>query len=248
MERNFVRQSTRRAVEAPREQGLHVAVVMDGNGRWAEARGLPRHAGHEAGLRVIEAAPGCGVGVLSLFAFSSDNWQRPATEVHALMRLAARFLHDQAARAATNGVRLNVIGRRDRLPTPVRHAVTFAERTTRAGRALQLRVALDYSARDAILRAARRMSASVATRESFATLLAAVDHGEPAPPVDLFVRTGGEHRLSDFLLWESAYAELRFVDTPWPDFGAVDLADAVSWFRGRTRRFGGLVPRHAHPA
>jgi undecaprenyl diphosphate synthase len=245
-------QSTRRAIDGESDPGLHVALVMDGNGRWAQARGRPRTAGHEAGvdaaLRVIEAAPGCGVSVLSLFAFSSDNWQRPAAEVHTLMGLAARFLHAQTARATSNGVRLNVIGRRDRLPAPVRHAVSFAERSTRGGRRLLVRVALDYSGRDAILRAARRLSPTVTTRESFATLLAAVDHGEPVPPVDLFVRTGGERRLSDFLLWESAYAELLFADTPWPDFGAVDLADAVAWFRRRTRRFGGLEPRHAHPA
>lgn len=246
-------QSTRRAVEArDHDEGLHVALVMDGNGRWAEARGRPRTAGHEAGvaaaLRVIEAAPGCGVSVLSLYAFSSDNWQRPALEVHALMRLAARFLREQTARAASSGVRINVIGRRDRLPAPVRHAVSFAERGTRGGRRLLVRVALDYSGRDAILRAARHMSASVATREAFGTLLASVDHGEPVRPVDLFVRTGGERRLSDFLLWESAYAELHFIDTPWPDFGAVDLADAVTWYRGRTRRFGGLESRRAHPA
>jgi len=245
-------QSTRRAVARWEGDGLHVALVMDGNGRWAEARGRPRSEGHEAGveaaLRVIAAAPGCDVSVLSLFAFSSDNWQRPALEVHSLMRLAARFLREEAAHAVENGVRLSVIGRRDRLPAAVRHAVAFAERATSGGRRLLVRVALDYSARDAILRAARRLPASIATRETFGTLLAAVDHGEPAPPVDLFVRTGGERRLSDFLLWESAYAELCFVDTPWPDFGAVDLADAVSWYRGRTRRFGGLEPRHAHPA
>ena len=231
---------------------LHVAIVMDGNGRWAEAHGCARTAGHEAGveaaLRVIEAAPGCGIDALSLYAFSSDNWQRPASEVHALMGLAARFLREQAARAVESGVRLEVIGRRDRLPAPVRHAIAFAERATQGGRRLRVRVALDYSARDAILRAARRLPATVATHESFGALLASVDRGTPVGPVDLFIRTGGERRLSDFLLWESAYAELYFVDMPWPEFGAVDLAEAVAWFRGRSRRFGGLVPRRAHPA
>jgi undecaprenyl diphosphate synthase len=199
-------------------------------------------------MRVVEAAPDCGIAVLSLYAFSSDNWQRPPDEVHALMGLASRFLREQAARASASGVRLDVIGRRDRLPTAIRHAIAFAERATEGGRRLRVRVALDYSARDAILRAARQMPASLATRESFAALLASVDHGVPVPPVDLFIRTGGERRLSDFLLWESAYAELHFVDMPWPEFGAVDLADAVAWYRGRTRRFGGLAPRHAHPA
>jgi undecaprenyl diphosphate synthase len=249
MEENFVMQSTWRVSQHPAGEGLHVAIVMDGNGRWAEARGCARSRGHEAGvgaaLRVVEAAPDCGIAVLSLYAFSSDNWQRPPDEVHALMGLAARFLRQQAARASASGVRLDVIGRRDRLPTAVRHAVAFAERATEGGRRLRVRVALDYSARDAILRAARQMPAGLATRESFAALLASVDHGGPVPPVDLFIRTGGERRLSDFLLWESAYAELHFVDLPWPDFGAVDLADAVAWYRGRTRRFGGLVPRHA---
>jgi undecaprenyl diphosphate synthase len=245
-------QSTWRVSEHPVDGGLHVAIVMDGNGRWAEARGCARAAGHEAGvgaaLRVVEAAPDCGIAVLSLYAFSSDNWRRPPEEVHALMGLAARFLREQAARASASGVRLDVIGRRDRLPTAVRHAIRFAERATEGGRRLRVRVALDYSARDAILRAARRMPANLASRESFAALLASVDHGGPVPPVDLFIRTGGERRLSDFLLWESAYAELHFVDMPWPEFGAVDLAAAVTWYRGRTRRFGGLVPRHAHPA
>jgi undecaprenyl diphosphate synthase len=168
--------------------------------------------------------------------------------VHTLMGLAARFLREQAARAAETGVQLEVIGRRDRLPGPVRHAIAFAERATDGGRRLHVRVALDYSARDAILRAARRLPSAVGSHESFGALLASVDHGTPVQPVDLFVRTGGERRLSDFLLWESAYAELYFVDMPWPEFGAVDLADAVAWFRSRTRRFGGLTPRHAHPA
>jgi undecaprenyl diphosphate synthase len=248
-EENFVIQSTWQQTQDQVGDGLHVAVVMDGNGRWAEARGAVRTAGHEAGVeaarRVVEAAPDCGISVLSLYAFSSDNWQRPPREVHVLMGLAVRFLREEAARAAANGVRLEVVGRRDRLPTAVRHAVAFAEQATEGGRRLRVRVALDYSARDAILRAARRMPAGPGTRESFAALLASVDHGRPVPPVDLFIRTGGERRLSDFLLWESAYAELHFVDVPWPEFGALDLADAVAWYRGRTRRFGGLVPRHA---
>jgi undecaprenyl diphosphate synthase len=248
VEENFVIQSTWQLSAHPDDGGLHVAIVMDGNGRWAVSRGAARSAGHEAGveaaMRVVEAAPDCGISVLSLYAFSSDNWQRPPDEVRTLMGLAARFLREQAARASVSGVRLDVIGRRDRLPSAVQHAVRFAERATEGGRRLRVRVALDYSARDAILRAARRIPANVATRESFAALLASVDHGAPVPPVDLFIRTGGERRLSDFLLWESAYAELHFVDMPWPEFGAVDLADAVAWYRGRTRRFGGLVPRH----
>jgi undecaprenyl diphosphate synthase len=219
---------------------------MDGNGRWAEARGLPRGAGHRAGAdaatRVVEAAPGCGIGVLTLYAFSSDNWRRPAAEVGTLMSLAATFLREHAARAAQDGVRLRVLGRRDRLPASVRHATMLAERATRGGRRLLLRVALDYSGRDAIVRAARRMPPGPVSHETFGALVAEVDHGEPVPPVDLLVRTGGESRLSDFLLWECAYAELRFLDLAWPAFGPVDLAESVAWFRGRARRFGGVRP------
>lgn len=227
-----------------RADQLHVALIMDGNGRWAEARGLARVAGHVAGadaaLRVVEAAPACGIGVLTLFAFSSDNWQRPAPEVRALMALAARYLRAQASQAAAHGIRVQVIGRRDRLPLALRHAVSGAERATRHGDGLRLRVALDYSARHAILRAAQCLPPGQASLDGFGALLAQVDHGDPVPPVDLLVRTGGECRLSDFLLWESAYAELRFLDRHWPDFGPVDLADAVTWFRSRSRRFGAL--------
>jgi undecaprenyl diphosphate synthase len=226
---------------------------MDGNGRWAQARGLPRAAGHRAGATaatdVVAAAPGCGIGVLTLYAFSSDNWRRPASEVRTLMTLAATFLREQAARARREGVRLEVIGRRDRLPASVRHAVLLAERATRDGERLRLRVALDYSGRGAILRAAHRLPAAGTDESGFGDLVAAVDHGTPVPPVDLLVRTGGEQRLSDFLLWEAAYAELRFVELPWPAFGPVDLADAVAWFRGRARRFGALpAPVQARPA
>jgi undecaprenyl diphosphate synthase len=233
---------------------LHVALIMDGNGRWAEARGRPRAQGHVAGAeaarRVVEAAPACGIGVLTLFAFSSDNWQRPAAEVRGLMALAAKWLLSESERAREHGVRVEVIGRRDRLPVGVRHAVLAAERRTRGAGGLRLRVALDYSARHAIVRAAAAgPPPEFQALEAFGARLAAVDHGAPVPPVDLLVRTGGEHRLSDFLLWESAYAELRFVETPWPEFGPVDLADAVTWFRARNRRFGTIpAARHARPA
>ncbi len=224
--------------------GLHVALVMDGNGRWAERRGLPRVTGHRAGAaaarRVVEAAPHCGIGVLSLYAFSADNWRRPPGEVSALFRLLGTFLRREVLRAEMEGVRVNVVGRRDRLPAALRHAIDDAERRTRGGGRLLLRLAVDYSARDAIRRAAACCAGDEApTREAFAAALAAVDHAEPAPPVDLLVRAGGEQRLSDFLLWESAYAELLFLDTPWPDFGATDLAQAVEAYRRRERRFGG---------
>ena len=229
MATNFEMQST-----------LHTAIIMDGNGRWALARGLPRAAGHRAGVeaarRVVDAAPNCGIGVLTLFAFSSDNWRRDAAEVSALMELLAWFLESQTESAVAAGVRVEVIGRRDRLPGPLAAAISASEAATAGGTKLRLRVALDYSGRDAILAAAGR-----ATELS----RAGIDE-RLGPPVDLLIRTGGERRLSDFLLWESAYAELVFSRVLWPDFGPAELAAAVREFRCRDRRFGGvplLVPR-----
>jgi undecaprenyl diphosphate synthase len=220
-----------------------VAVIMDGNGRWAVRRGLPRSAGHHAGVdairRVVEAAPPLGIGTLSLFAFSSDNWARPAEEVQILMALFGRFLRDEAGPLRANEVRLSVIGRRDRLPPEVVSAIAAAEELTARGTRLHLRVAIDYSSRDAILEAARLGRRDDATRERFAIRLGEI-HGAPAPDVDLLIRTGGEQRLSDFLLWESAYAELFFTARMWPDFHGDDLAAAVAEFRGRDRRFGAL--------
>ena len=222
---------------------IHVAVIMDGNGRWAVRRGLPRSAGHHAGVdairRVVEAAPQLGIGTLSLFAFSSDNWARPAEEVQILMALFGRFLRDEAGPLRANEVRLSVIGRRDRLPPEVMSAIADAEALTARGTRLHLRVAIDYSSRDAILEAARLGRRDDATRERFAIRLGEI-HGAPAPDVDLLIRTGGEQRLSDFLLWESAYAELFFTARMWPDFHGDDLAAAVAEFRGRDRRFGAL--------
>jgi len=216
---------------------------MDGNGRWARGRSLPRAAGHHAGVdairRVVEAAPGLGIGTLSLFAFSSDNWARPAEEVQILMGLFGRFLRAEAGPLRAHDVRLSVIGRRDRLPSEVVSAVSFAEALTAPGSRLHLRVAVDYSSRDAILDAARLGRLDHPTRESFASRLGAAQGG-PAPDVDLLIRTGGEQRLSDFLLWESAYAEFLFVPRMWPDFHGDDLAAAVAEFRGRDRRFGAL--------
>jgi len=204
---------------------LHVAIIMDGNGRWATRRGLPRAAGHRAGAdavrRAVEAAPDLGIGALTLYAFSSDNWRRPPSEVATLMRLFARHLHTEAPRLTANGVRLTVVGRRDRLPALLVAAIETAERATADGDRLHLRLAVDYSAR------------------------AAIRAGTLLPDVDLLVRTGGEQRLSDFLLWECAYAELWFSDRMWPDFGAADLAAAVAAFEARERRFGGLPTRAA---
>jgi len=222
---------------------VHVAVIMDGNGRWAVRRGLPRSAGHHAGVdairRVVETAPELGIGTLSLFAFSSDNWARPAEEVQILMALFGRFLRDEAGPLRAHDVRLSVIGRRDRLPPEVVAAIAAAEALTARGARLHLRVAIDYSSRYAILEAARLGRRDDATRERFAVRLGEI-HGVPAPDVDLLIRTGGEQRLSDFLLWESAYAELLFTARMWPDFRGDDLAAAVAEFRGRDRRFGAL--------
>ncbi len=232
--------------------GLHVGVIMDGNGRWATAQGLPRAAGHREGAaavrRTVEAAPGEGIGTLTLFAFSADNWQRPEREVARLMRLFREYLRAEAARCVVTGVRLNVIGRRDRMPGPVLRAVEAAERATAGGHRLHLRIAMDYSARDAILRAAQCLPPeTVPSRESFGRLLSIVDHGGTTPPVDLLIRTGGEQRLSDFLLWECAYAELHFTTRMWPDFAPRDLAAALDDFRGRQRRFGS-VPSSPAPS
>ncbi|MBR9990324.1 MAG: di-trans,poly-cis-decaprenylcistransferase [Gemmatimonadetes bacterium] len=204
----------------------HVAIIMDGNGRWATNRGRPRFAGHRAGAaavrRVVEAAPHLGITTLTLFAFSADNWKRPATEVNRLLRLFLGYVRAETATCVERGVRLTVIGRRDRLPPTLVEAVETAEHATAGGRTLHLRLAIDYSARHAIAQAA-----AAGTLESMEA-------------VDLLIRTGGEKRLSDFLLWESAYAELYFTPVAWPEFSAASLAEALAEYRRRQRRFGGL--------
>lgn len=228
--------------------GIHVAMIMDGNGRWAVARGHPRLAGHRTGAKVVkqivEAAPDLGIGVLTLYAFSSDNWRRPPREVAGLMRLFRGYLAAETARCVQNGVRVNIIGRRDRLPKVLLAAIEGAEAKTREGTKLLLRLAIDYSARDAILEAGRRLGGVAVDRDGFADLLARVTHSLPAPAVDLLIRTGGEQRLSDFLLWESAYAELLFESCLWPEFTPARLAAAVREFARRERRFG-AVPQAA---
>ncbi|MGA7234803.1 MAG: di-trans,poly-cis-decaprenylcistransferase [Bryobacteraceae bacterium] len=219
---------------------LHAAIIMDGNGRWALARGMPRVAGHRAGVetvtRIVEAAPALGIGVLTLFAFSADNWRRPAAEVQALLLLRAHYLERETPRCLANGIRLEAIGRRDRLAPSVRDSIARTEAATAHGARLRLRMAIDYSARDAILTAACE-TPSLSLKSLGETL---------GPPVDLLIRTGGEQRLSDFLLWECAYAEFVFSRRMWPEFGAADLASAVREFRGRQRRFGG-VPEAPSP-
>jgi undecaprenyl diphosphate synthase len=221
-----------------------VGIIMDGNGRWAARQDLPRGAGHREGAkavrRVVEAAPDAGIGVLTLFAFSSDNWRRPAVEVAWLMRLFREHLRTETARCVANGVRLEIIGRRDRLGVSLLRAIEAAEVATSSGAQLLLRIAIDYSGRDAILRAAQCLRSGSVSRDSFGRLVAIVDHGSPVPELDLLIRTGGERRLSDFLLWEAAYAELFFPPIMWPDFGAEDLRSIVREFSTRERRFGGL--------
>jgi undecaprenyl diphosphate synthase len=228
------------------ESGIHVAIIMDGNGRWANARGRPRTAGHIAGARVVrkivEAAPDSGIGMLTLYAFSADNWARPSREVALLMRLFRRYLVAETDRCVTNDVRMRIIGRRDRIPAELLRAIRAAEDATRHCTRLDLRIAVDYSARDALMRAAQRLSgAESITREDLSRAMSDVYHWDgESRDVDLLIRTGGEQRLSDFLLWECAYAELYFTDRRWPDFTAADLQSAVNEFHSRERRFGTL--------
>jgi undecaprenyl diphosphate synthase len=229
-------------------KGLHVAIIMDGNGRWAMRRGLPRVAGHRAGLaaarRIVEHAPDAGISHLTLYAFSSDNWRRPATEVQSIFWLLRAFLRLETERMRERGARLQVIGRRDRLPKPVLQAIEKAEWSTAAGRRLHLRVAIDYSSRDAIARAAADAAFMLSNQSSLSSdllgplVMDSLTAG--CGDVDLLIRTGGEKRLSDFLLWESAYAELLFTERMWPDFNEADLDAAVEEFRHRERRFGGV--------
>ncbi|HEX8711138.1 MAG TPA: di-trans,poly-cis-decaprenylcistransferase [Terracidiphilus sp.] len=231
------------------KNGLHVAIIMDGNGRWATRRGLPRVAGHRAGLaaarRIVEHAPDVGIGRLTLYAFSSDNWHRPPAEVERIFWLLRAFLRMETERLRERGARLEAIGRRDRLPQAALRAIENAEWRTAAGRRLHLRVAIDYSSRDSIARAAAALALNPASTEC----------GELTPMlgnaliagssnVDLLIRTGGEKRLSDFLLWESAYAELVFTDRMWPEFDEADLDAALDEFNRRERRFG-AVPAQA---
>jgi undecaprenyl diphosphate synthase len=222
-------------------KGLHVAIIMDGNGRWAQARGWPRTAGHRAGAdsvrRIVEAAPSIGIGTLTLYAFSADNWKRPTSEVRTLFSLLASFLRRETARCVENGVRFSAIGRRDRLPAPVVGLIEQTERATAACDRLDLRVALDYSSREALLRA---VQSGCRTQEQLDAAL--------GPPVDLLIRTSGEQRLSDFLLWECAYAELLFTPVMWPDFSASHLSAAVDEFYRRQRRFGAVQAAPARSA
>ncbi len=219
---------------------------MDGNGRWAQQRGWSRTRGHREGLRalqrVVTAAPDLGVGILTLYAFSCDNWQRPQKEVQALFKLMDYYLKNETETCREKGVRLQFIGRRDRLDKRLLMRMTQAETATRAGERLHVRLAVDYSARWSLEQAANRMcdQGSGNLGQHLSAVL-----GDPpdTAPLDLMIRTGGEQRLSDFLLWEAAYAELWFTPRFWPDFGRDDLETALTEFKARERRFGGLCRR-----
>jgi undecaprenyl diphosphate synthase len=241
---------TSSSAEVPR----HIAIIMDGNGRWATARGRPRVYGHKKGadaLRcTIEAARELGVSYLTLFGFSTENWKRPAEEVSELMRLLRFYLRSEVAELHRNGVRLRVIGDRARFAADIVELMEHAETLTRDNDALHLTVALNYGGRQEIVGAARRLVA-----EAEAGRLTAGDVDEAAlraglfapdlPEPDLLIRTSGEHRISNFLLWQCAYAEFMFIDRLWPDFGRDDLVQAIEMFHGRERRFGGLVEPQA---
>lgn len=237
------------------ERGIHVAIIMDGNGRWAKRRGLPRAAGHRAGVatvrRVVEHAVDTCISRLTLYAFSSDNWQRPTAEVQSIFWLLRAFLRLETERMRRRGVRLQFVGRRDRLAPAVVKAMESSERATAAGGRLVVSVAIDYSSREAIARAALNATASLSSCESpspetlRSTLVRTLT--TETGDVDLLIRTGGEKRLSDFLLWESAYAELVFTDRMWPDFNESDLDDALKEFSHRQRRYGGLPVLESHP-
>lgn len=239
----------------PKPRRLHVALIPDGNGRWAVARGHPRSAGHRAGVRsvrtAVRAAPALGIGTLTIHAISSDNWKRPEAEVRAILACIAEFLEAEREHCVAEGVRVTVIGRRDRLPADVLDAITETERATAGGERLHLRLAVDYSSRATVASAAAIGSTAALAgnlaAETITRLLGSDGpRGARVGDVDLVVRTGGEMRLSDFLLWECAYAEILFTTVPWPDFGAAHLGAALAEFGRRERRFGGL-PEPASP-
>jgi undecaprenyl diphosphate synthase len=223
---------------------FHVAIICDGNGRWASSRGLPRSAGHHAGAEaarsIIRCAPHLGIHTLTLFTLSSANWERPPAEVAAILQILQEYLQTEAAHCLDEGIRLSILGRRDRLPLPLREAIAEAEGLTSKGKVLHLRLAVDYSARHSLFQAASKFyKATELSAESFGNVLAEVQRGG-STDVDLLIRTGGEQRLSDFLLWECAFAEFLFLDKRWPDFLPTDLRNAIVEFEKRERTRGAL--------
>lgn len=237
---------------APPGAPLHVAIIMDGSRRWAQARGLPRAAGHKQGMealrRAVRACPGLGIGYLTVFAFSSENWSRPADEVDHLMGLLRSYMRRELPSLAREGVRVRVIGERSRLPRDIAALVTEAETLTRSNRTLTLTIALNYGGRQELVHAARRLAAEVAAgaiRPDDIDETVVQEHlfAPDIPDPDLVIRTSGEQRLSNFLLWQAAYTEFVFTPTLWPDFDEAELAAAVHEFKTRDRRFGGLRER-----
>ena len=227
----------------------HVAIIMDGNGRWAKARGLPRVAGHRRGAdavkRVVRGAGELGIPCLTLFAFSTENWTRPADEVSDLMDLLRHYLRHELEELRKNGAKLRVVGNRDGLAADIVRDIADAEAATRANTRIDVNICINYGARDEILRATRRLAVQVAAGELSADRIdearferELLTAGIPDP--DLLIRTSGEQRISNFLLWQAAYAELVFVDTLWPDFGKEHLEQAIAEFRKRERRYGGV--------
>ena len=235
-------------ISASEKSVNHIALIMDGNGRWAELRGLPRSAGHKAGLdtvrRLLSAAPGLGVSMMTLYAFSVDNWKRPKTEIALLMGLLEHYLHTEVAQLQDQNIRFVMLGRRDRLPAKLMRLIEDAEQRTAHCTDFTLRLALDYSARDSILAAAKAVSDNF-SRDAFSRAISGVND---ICDVDLLIRTSGEQRLSDFLLWECAYSEFYFTDIFWPDFSVANLQDAIANYHQRNRRFGGIqaVPMPQH--
>jgi undecaprenyl diphosphate synthase len=230
----------------------HVAIIMDGNGRWAAARGLPRGEGHRRGVeavrRTVRAAGDLGIGILTIFSFSAENWSRPPSEVRELMGLLRRFIRNDLADLHRNGVHVRVIGDRDDLAPDIRGLLEEAEELTKDNNKLTLVVAFNYGARQEIARAAQRLAAEimagrVAVADVTADRLASFLDAPDLPDPDLIIRTSGEQRLSNFLLWQAAYSELVFVPVCWPDFDRAALEQAIVEFRGRERRFGGLVAK-----
>jgi undecaprenyl diphosphate synthase len=229
---------------------MHIAIIMDGNGRWATERGLPRTAGHVEGAKavrtIVEAAARAGVETLTLYAFSAANWSRPSSEIAALMKLFGQYLFSETRRCVEQSVRVNVIGRRDRLSDNLLRSIEQSERLSASCNGMRLRIAVDYSSQYSILKAAQRADLqgkqdADLSPKAFERLLHEVDHSVPtAGPVDLLIRTGNERRLSDFLLWECAYAELYFSDCLWPAFDEARFRSALDDYAGRQRRFGGL--------
>jgi undecaprenyl diphosphate synthase len=232
------------AISPATGQGLHVAIICDGNGRWATSRGLPRSAGHRAGAEaarsIIRCAPHLGIHTLTLFALSSANWKRPPTEVTAILQVLDEYLQAETIHCLDEGIRLSVIGRRDRLSVALREGIAAAEALTAKGNTLHLRLAVDYSARHSLFQAASKFyKATDLSTESFGNVLAEVLRGG-STDVDLLIRTGGEQRLSDFLLWECAFAEFFFLEKRWPDFTPADLRNAIVEFKKRERTQGAL--------